>query len=656
MITGCSPAHRCGSASTRTITSRPASSRAARPNAGTSPGSSASKHTVCSPTDETSKVMGSSAASASSSAAAADHAEHGRPDREPRLRRAAPARLDGTGTGSPQHERLDRGIVRVGRLHDRSAARASPTRPPPSTSPAARSRAVRPGPALGEVRVEDRHELEPALAEVADVVRPRRRAPRPPRAAEARRPVPAGEPAPAPRAPPTPRRAPRRPCADPKSRAPAVPAPPRRLAHHAPNAIPRSSGARRRTPRTRRGDRTRDRPAAMPYPGSGENRNAAGRRAERAHEPRRPSLRPGRARPRPAASAAPRERPSVSPSAAASDDGQSADSTTRRPCDRPAGERHVADVVVGRAILAQGRMRLARHEIEPEVGHGREHRRTRPHDHVEASGLHVEPRAVARPLGPPRGATPRGRRTPPRSPARSPGTGAASGTITSARRPASQARRRQRRPRPRPRPRAPDGAPTPRGPEPRSRPGAARPLRYAVEHGRGRRAGIDRPPIRPSDPAPPPPPPAGGSLARARPRAAPRTARPPSGRARAPARRSTARRHELRHRQHRGPARRRSAPSTHPRTDRPWNGTCTSEPTPAPSSAGRSYVNGRSRLRSGRSTQTATGPGERFGGLADGAAEVVDAVGRLPGELLAPEVPVGGGLAIDAAARGRGRG
>ena len=35
------------------------------------------------------------------------------------------------------------------------------------------------------------------------------------------------------------------------------------------------------------------------------------------------------------------------------------------------------------------------------------------------------------------------------------------------------------------------------------------------------------------------------------------------------------------------------------------------------------------------------------GRLTDGAAEVVGAVGRLPGELLAPEVPVRGGLAID---------
>ena len=94
-------------------------------------------------------------------------------------------------------------------------------------------------------------------------------------------------------------------------------------------------------------------------------------------------------------------------------------------------------------------------------------------------------------------------------------------------------------------------------------------------------------------------------------------------------------------------------PSTHPRTARPWKGTCTREPTPAPSSAGRSYVNGRSSERIGRSTQTATGPARTSG---ERGAEVVGAVGRLPGELLAPEVPVGRGLAVDRAQRGPGPG
>ena len=85
-------------------------------------------------------------------------------------------------------------------------------------------------------------------------------------------------------------------------------------------------------------------------------------------------------------------------------------------------------------------------------------------------------------------------------------------------------------------------------------------------------------------------------------------------------------------------------PRIHPRINLPWNGTRTREPTPASSSGGNRYVNGRSRLRIGRSIQTATGPA---GTLSDGATEVLDAVGRLPGELFATEMTVCRGLAID---------
>ena len=88
------------------------------------------------------------------------------------------------------------------------------------------------------------------------------------------------------------------------------------------------------------------------------------------------------------------------------------------------------------------------------------------------------------------------------------------------------------------------------------------------------------------------------------------------------------------------------ASSTHPRTDRPWNGTCTSEPTPASSSPGRRYVKGRSSERMGRSMQTVTGPSSAAP-LTDGGAEVVGAVGRLPREFLAAEVAVRRGLVVD---------
>src|ERR671918_2522845 len=120
-------------------------------------------------------------------------------------------------------------------------------------------------------------------------------------------------------------------------------------------------------------------------------------------------------------------------------------------------------------------------------------------------------------------------------------------------------------------------------------------------------------------------------------------------------------------------------PSTHPRTSLPWNGTWTSDPTPPPRSPSSSYVNGRSSESTGRSMQIATGPermstersrvggaggrrseseGRAFtppGGLGAGAstalperaAEIIRAIGRLPRELLPPEMAVRGGLAID---------
>src|SRR5947199_163337 len=61
--------------------------------------------------------------------------------------------------------------------------------------------------------------------------------------------------------------------------------------------------------------------------------------------------------------------------------------------------------------------------------------------------------------------------------------------------------------------------------------------------------------------------------------------------------------------------------------------------------AGAGYVDGRSSERTGRSMQTATGPESASG--VDGAPERVDAIRGLPGELLAPEMPVGGRLLVD---------
>src|SRR5439155_10944741 len=88
-----------------------------------------------------------------------------------------------------------------------------------------------------------------------------------------------------------------------------------------------------------------------------------------------------------------------------------------------------------------------------------------------------------------------------------------------------------------------------------------------------------------------------------------------------------------------------AGPTIHARVSLPWNRTRTYEPTPASSSAGSMYVNGRSRERTGRSMQTATGPESASG--ADGAPERVGAIRGLPGELLAPEMSVGGRLLVD---------
>src|SRR5439155_9013342 len=105
-----------------------------------------------------------------------------------------------------------------------------------------------------------------------------------------------------------------------------------------------------------------------------------------------------------------------------------------------------------------------------------------------------------------------------------------------------------------------------------------------------------------------------------------------------------------------------ASPRIQPRIVRPWNGIDTRLPTPAPVASGSRYVNGRSSSRRGTSTQTSTGPDSSSGivgttgagpvtagssPLLEGASKVVRAVGLLPGEALAAEVPVGRGLPVD---------
>ena len=333
------------------------------------------------------------------------------------------------------------------------------------------------------------------------------------------------------------------------------------------------------------------------------------------------------------------------------------------PAIRAARQRDVADVVVRRAVLAMGGVRFARHHDQPEVAHRREHRRprSRPRRRTRppATSSHVRyrdrvsthraerrtgrrrprraPRAVAghrrRPRGrsrsradPTRGTRHHldgvarlvlGRGTQPRTPRR--------GRARSAARRASPVAAAIRPPR-----RRRDGTPTVDGP-----------ARLAGRSAflRRRRAGAC---ARPSTVA------SGATYrsltqrASARPSCVeePHRARPPSSpRASARARRRWAR----------APSLARLARGTAPG---PGNRR------PRRSSAGE-VVGERPVERQDRAGRRRPRRARRAGAsraVADGGAEVVGAVGRLPRELLAPEVPVGGGLAVDRARAGRGRG
>ena len=325
--------------------------------------------------------------------------------------------------------------------------------------------------------------------------------------------------------------------------------------------------------------------AAMPYPGSGEKRNALvlsrSARTSRGARPSGPgdTISTGTQLRRRGATVG-------SAKAAASDEGAIADMTTTARSISPARKGHVAHVVVRRPILAQGGVRFAPHHDQPEIGHRGEDARARADDDVISTGLRVEPGAVPRPLRTPqetrhsvvaerRGRSPSPCRGRAPLPARS-------------RAPAFRCRGTARRPRPRrrSRARARAGAPTPPARPPRSPPRASAPpgtprgLAVAAQR---ERPGATRP-ARGS----PRPRPAAASPARARRPGAPRTARSPTGTEDSPA--------SSNHRVGDTTFFTSSTlfgtssvePSTHPRTTRPWNGTCTRDPTPASSSAGRS--------------------------------------------------------------------
>ena len=215
-------AHRCGSASTRVTTSR-AGERAHRPPERRDPaGSSASKHTVCSPErrDEQRRSASSAASSPRASARAGD-AEHRRADREPGLGAAPRLVARGTDRGCPRTSACTAGSfgVRVctiarpsGRAH---ADRLHPRRERPlarARAPAAARRGRRPGSPRGRARRGPRSRTSSGPPDEDLAVG---------RAAAARRSAPSRRTGtPATRARPTPPRAPARRARIPKSSAP----------------------------------------------------------------------------------------------------------------------------------------------------------------------------------------------------------------------------------------------------------------------------------------------------------------------------------------------------------------------------------------------------------------------------------------------------
>ena len=87
---------------------------------------------------------------------------------------------------------------------------------------------------------------------------------------------------------------------------------------------------------------------------------------------------------------------SVRPSAFASDDGHSAESTQTAPPEPGPLERDIPHVVVGSAVLPMGRMALPRDHDHPEIRHRREHARPRPHDDVVSPFQDLQPPPISR--------------------------------------------------------------------------------------------------------------------------------------------------------------------------------------------------------------------------------------------------------------------
>ena len=263
MITSTAPvrfSQRCGSASTRVTTSRTASSRITRPNSGHAPGSSASKHTVCSPDDddEQGDRVAAPRARARDSAAPATRKPRD-PTGNPACSRAS--RLVGVeAVGVAADERLDAGSFGRSPARWRGRGAGPADRLHPRRERALPGRQARTP--LSEVGIEDRDQVEAAAAPRSRTTsgpptrissafgrRGTSRASRrggPGRGRDAPRPLlhPFGASAP-----------------EPEVRRPAMRAPPWRLADDAPDGALLASRSSRRTRRTLPAPRTPGRPA-----------------------------------------------------------------------------------------------------------------------------------------------------------------------------------------------------------------------------------------------------------------------------------------------------------------------------------------------------------------------------------------------------------
>ncbi len=234
-------------------------------------------------------VIGSSAASAASSSVRPATRKTAEPTGNPASRPASPfiAMEPGRVAPAPAPGRPDRSACEDCTMA-RPSGRAHATASVQVVTRSLASREARTP--IGEIGVEDRDEVEPARDRSRARRQARRRGSRPSREVAAASSRPSRRTGTGRLAQPTPRPAPRPPATEPEVARAATPAATRAPRRPRSEPIPRSSAARRRTPRTPPAARTIGRPRRCRSPGSGENTNARdARRSARTSRGARPS-------------------------------------------------------------------------------------------------------------------------------------------------------------------------------------------------------------------------------------------------------------------------------------------------------------------------------------------------------------------------------